>query len=367
MARSYHGPLVHRPRRPSETAHARLTRVAPHAAYGIEEGFVFGRRKREEAAAAEASREAERHALFARLAERPEQICPFLGLEADRTGFIDGVSDDHRCFAFGDPAPISAEQQTRVCQERGYGNCPRYLRGVLVIPTEELEALRRPRAAVEPPLPVAVVEPARRRRGPIVALLALLLLIGGGAAAAYVLIGRDPGVAVIPSPSVTTSVPPTASPNVEPSVTDTPTPPPTPTPTPTPTPAPTPNPTPTVSTPAGPTPEPTPVAGDAFAFYEVSVSPGGYTLYAFEDGSVGGERVVSFNAFSSARVEPETGDDGDVYWVTQNGDLAGFGYRYPDSGDFRIRAVFLSDDGDRRSAFLDESQLDQLPEATPAP
>ena len=70
------------------------------------------------------------------------------------------ISDDHRCYAFGDPAPLSAEQQTRVCQERGYGNCPRYLRGVLVIPTEELEALRRPRAPLaEPP------RPARRPAG----------------------------------------------------------------------------------------------------------------------------------------------------------------------------------------------------------
>lgn len=107
---------------------------------------MFGRRKREEAAAAEAARESERRALFERLAERPENICPFLGLEDERAGYVDGVSDEHRCFAFGDPAPLSAEQQTRVCQERGYGNCPRYLRGVLVIPTSELEALRHRRA-----------------------------------------------------------------------------------------------------------------------------------------------------------------------------------------------------------------------------
>jgi hypothetical protein len=106
---------------------------------------MFGRRKREEAAAAEAAREAERRALFERLAQRPENICPFLGLADERAGYVDGVSDEHRCFAFGDPAPLSAEQQTRVCQERGYGNCPRYLRGVLVIPTSELEALRQRR------------------------------------------------------------------------------------------------------------------------------------------------------------------------------------------------------------------------------
>ena len=70
---------------------------------------MFGRRKREEAAAADAAREAERRVLFSKLAERPEAICPFLGLADDRTGYVDGISDDHRCFAFGDPSPISAE------------------------------------------------------------------------------------------------------------------------------------------------------------------------------------------------------------------------------------------------------------------
>ena len=160
---------------------------------------MFGRRKREEAVAAEAAREEERLSLFAKLAERPEHICPFLGLEADRTGYVDGVSSEHRCFAFGDPAPLSAEQQTRVCQERGYGNCPRYLRGVLVIPTEELEALRRPREAAAPPPPPAPATP--RRRAPVLAILALLLLVGGGAGAAYLYFSGQDGVAVAPTPT----------------------------------------------------------------------------------------------------------------------------------------------------------------------
>jgi hypothetical protein len=310
---------------------------------------VFGRRKREEAAAADAAREAERHALFARLAERPEHICPFLGLDADRTGYVEGVSDDHRCFAFGDPAPISAEQQTRVCQERGYGNCPRYLRGVLVIPTEELEALRRPRAAeaLPPPPPPAAAEPQRRRRAPVLAILALFLLLGGGGAAAFLLFGPNSGV----------SVNPTATPTPQP------------TSQPTPTLAPTPSAEPSVapSIGASPTPEPTPSAGDEFAFYEVSVSPGSYLLFGFDGGAIGAQRTVAFDQFSFARAAAETGNDGEVYWVTQDGDLAGFGYRYPDSGDFRIRAVFLNDAGDRRSVFLEESELDQVPEATPAP
>jgi hypothetical protein len=317
---------------------------------------VFGRRKREEAAAAEAAREAERHALFAKLAERPEHICPFLGLEADRTGYVDGISDDHRCFAFGDPAPISAEQQTRVCQERGYGNCPRYLRGVLVIPTEELEALRRPRAPSElpPPMPQPVAAgDERRRRVPLLALLVLLLLVGAGGAGAYWLFGRDPELSFVPSPSqepsptAIASATASATASAAPSETTAP---------------------PSASASAAPpTPEPTPDVGDAFAFYEVSVGPSTYTLYEFVDGEAIGSRTVAFDQFSFARVEPEAGDDGEVYWLTQDGQLAGFAYRYPDSGDFRIRAVFLNEAGDRRSAYLEEDELDQVPEATPSP
>jgi len=307
---------------------------------------VFGRRKREEAAAADAAREAERRALLTKLAERPEAICPFLGLADDRTGYMDGISDDHRCFAFGDPSPISAEQQTRVCQEPGYGNCPRYLRGVLVIPTEELEALRRPRApiaaaAAAPPPP----ERERRRRGaPILLLLGLLLLVGGGAGA-FLLLGGDNGTAqatptptieVTPAPPTATAQPPTAepTPSVEPTGL------------------------------ATPTPEPTPELGDQFAFYEVAVGPDEFTLYTVDGES---SRVTSFAGYSFARAEPEEGTDGEVYWVTQDGDLAGWAYRYPDSGEFRIRAVYLNSAGERRSVYLEQSELDEFPEATPTP
>ena len=316
---------------------------------------MFGRRKREEAAAAEAAREAERRALFAKLAERPEHICPFLGLDGDRTGYVEGVSDEHRCFAFGDPAPISAEQQTRVCQERGYGNCPRYLRGVLVIPTEELEALRRPRAPLEPPPPPppAAPEPERRRRGAPVLLLLLLLLLVGGGAGAFLLMGDGNGVAnATPTPG--------ASATAEPSVA-----PPSPSLAPSEAPA---SETPAASVLASPTPEPTPEVGDAFAFYEVSVAPDEYQLYALDGGGdVTDTRVTSFGNYSFARAEPTQGADGEVYWVTQDGDLAGWSYRYPDSGDFRVRAVFLNDAGERRSEYLEEDQLTRIPEATPAP
>ena len=315
---------------------------------------MFGRRKREQAAADEAAREAERRALFAKLAERPEHICPFLGLEGERTGYVDGISDEHRCFAFGDPAPLSAEQQTRVCQERGYGNCPRYLRGVLVIPTEELEALRRPRAAapLPPPTPKPVPRERGRRRAPIAALL-LLLVVGTGAAAGYLAFIRDEDVAVVvPSPT------PSATPTEEP------------TPTPTPEATESESPSPSVpSTPGpSPTPEPTPEAGDAFAFYEVSVAPGGYLLFGLNQSGVAATtREASFSGFSFAQVQPRQGADRRTYWETSTGGLTGWSYLFPDSGEFGIRAVFLSDEGQRRSVYLDESELDEFPEATPAP
>ena len=314
---------------------------------------MFGRRKREQEAAAEAAREAERRALFAKLAERPEHICPFLGLASDRTGYIEGVSDEHRCFAFGEPAPLSAEQQTRVCQERGYGNCPRYLRGVLVIPTEELEALRQRRAPLPEPAPPPPPVANRRRGAPILLLLGVLVLLVAGAGA-FLVFGPGFGTAVVPStsPSASAAPPATAEPTA------------------------TPEPSPSVSQPpasetarATPTPEPTPQSGDTFAFYEVSVGPTAFTLYEVDDssGQVTNERTTSFDGFSFARAVPIQGADGEIYWETQDGDLIGWSYRYPDSGDFRIRAVFLNAAGERRSAFLDESQLTVFPEATPAP
>ena len=146
---------------------------------------MFGRRNKKEQE--EAAREAERRALFAELAQRPDTVCPFLGMVDARTKYEDGASDGHRCYAFGDPAELSSEQQTKVCLQRGYGNCPRYLRGVLVIPTEELEALRRPLPPGQRPAPAppVVAKPARRRRArvliPVLAVLVLLGAAGGGA------------------------------------------------------------------------------------------------------------------------------------------------------------------------------------------
>jgi hypothetical protein len=290
---------------------------------------LFRRRQRNEANA-EAAREAERKALFVRLAERPETVCPFLGLANDRTGYVDGATDEHRCYAFGDPAPLSDEQQTRVCLQRGYGNCPRYLRGVLVIPTEELEALRRPHAPLARPAP-SPARKARRRRRVLVPVLLLLILLGGGGAATWaVLNGLVPGVAFVQSPT------PAATPG--------PTPPPTATP--------------SGSVEPTETAEPTPTVGDVFQFFEVGVHRGDYTLYQIDDaGRVIGTRATTFSRDSHAPVEEVVAASGQRHWRYPEGLYQGLSYVYPDSGSFVVRKVFRRPDGTRTSTELPPGSL----------
>jgi len=308
---------------------------------------VFGRHKRE---IEEAAREAERRALFEELAKRPDTVCPFLGLAQARAEYNDGVTDEHRCYAFGDPAELSAEQQHKVCLQRGYGNCPRYLRGVLVIPTEELEALRRPHPA--PPVPPPVQRPAAqpaaagsggRRRGPVAVVLVLLLAVGGGGAA-FVLLNND-GVAQ-QTPSPTPSEPaPSASVSAESSASSVP----------------------SETSGSTPTPEPTPAPADVFDFYEVAVDPGvAYTLYEVDDatGGVVGSRPAEFDNFSQARVEGLERADGSgtFHWRTSQGDYFGLSYIYDPggqfhSGPFRIRAVYRTPEGTRSSEYLPEEEL----------
>jgi hypothetical protein len=307
---------------------------------------VFGRQKRE---IEEAAREAERRALFEELAKRPDTVCPFLGLAEARAEYHDGVTDEHRCYAFGDPAELSAEQQQKVCLQRGYGNCPRYLRGVLVIPTEELEALRRPQPPVvtPPPTPAPVPQPAPAgggggRRGLILVGL-LLLLIAGGGAAAFMLIG--PGLVANQSPSPTPSV--TVSASVEPTT----------------------QPTQSGTVRPSPTPEPTPdLAVDRFDHYEVRVAPEQlYTLFEVDDvtGAVLSRRPAEFDDFSQAKVEPLKRADGSGrHWrtVDRSSDYFGLSYIHDpsgqfDSGPFEIRAVYFSPENKRRVLVLPEDEL----------
>ena len=164
---------------------------------------LFGRRNRENRQ--EAQREVGRRALFEELAKRPPNICPFLGLASSQTEYHDGFTREHRCYAFGEAAELSAEQQERVCLTRGYGNCPRYLRGVLVIPTEELEALRRPLPPVRPAAPPTAPPPrapassgGEGRRLPLLIGLVLLLAVAGTTGA--ILLTRGPAAVATPTP-----------------------------------------------------------------------------------------------------------------------------------------------------------------------
>lgn len=287
--------------------------------------FGRNRKRQEEAAAAEAAREAERRALFAQLASRPDTVCPFLGLAEDRVGYVDGVSPEHRCYAFGDPAPLSSDQQTRVCLDRGYGNCPRYLRGVLVIPTDELEALRRPApAASSAPPPPPVTE--ERRRRPVAAWLIglLLLVVVGGVGGVALLSGGLPFVAVT-SPTPSTTVVPT----VEPTPTAT---------------------TSSAETPAPPTPtltpEPTPAPNAEFIGYEVAVSAGNYTLFKVDDaGNETDALGAGFDALSKAQVERIEAANGLLHWRTIGGDYDNFSYIRGRSGGFTVREVYRAPDG----------------------
>jgi hypothetical protein len=100
----------------------------------------------------------------------------------------------------------------------------------------------------------------------------------------------------------------------------------------------------------------------------VSVAPEEYRLYNLNGaGEVTDTRVTSFENYSFAEVEPAEGADSGAYWTTLDGDLAGWSYRYPDSGEFRVRAVYLNDAGERRSEYLEQDELTEVPEATPAP
>lgn len=306
---------------------------------------MFGRRKRE----AEAANEAERRALFAELAKRPDTICPFLGLAESRTEYHEGVSDEHRCYAFGDPAELSSEQQTKVCLQRGYGNCPRYLRGVLVIPTEELEALRHPQAPEVVSAPASAGAGGGRRRGLIAVVLVLLIAIGGGGAAFALLQGGGVAVAptptpvLLPSPSQTETTVPT--PSEPPSTTAAATP--------------TPLPTPIVLPSAGPTipPLPTPGPDDRSTGYAVFVVEGDYAVYRLNDNDeVTGEATAVFGGVSAAPVRKIVAAGGTIYWRTSVGEYSGLAYVRGVSGDFSIYETFETPTGEARFSKLPDDQ-----------
>ena len=309
---------------------------------------MFGRRSRESREAAD--REQSRRALFEELAKRPANICPFLGLASSQTEYHEGFTREHRCYAFGDPVELSAEQQERVCLGRGYGNCPRYLRGVLVIPTEELEALRRPPPPITPPAPPVTpppMPPARsrgeggRRRGLSLLIGAVLLLAVAGTVGALVFF-RGPGVGITPTPtpSASASAVPSASISAsgQPSATPQPS-----------------NQTPFPETPK---PDPTPQPGDTFKGYEVTVLEGENTLFEVDAaGNIVRSETAHFSRFSKAPVDRIVADNGLLHWRTSDGFFAGLSYIHKESGAFLIRAVYEGSDGTLRYIVLNDEDI----------
>lgn len=280
--------------------------------------------------------DAERQALFEKLAQRPENVCPFLGLAAARADYQPEATDDHRCYAFGEPEPLSSEQQRGVCLQRGYANCPRYLRGVLVIPTDELEALRRPQQKVPPPPPPpAAVPPPQQgggRRRVAVLLLLLLLLVGGGVGAWYFMAG--PGVAVAPTPTPLPAPSETGLPSGTPGASE-----------------------PEPSVIVTPTPGPTPEPGDEFIGYEVTVLAGTNDLFMVDDqGNIVDQSHASFSRFSHAPVDRVLAPNGLLHWRVLDGETTGWSYIRDQSGPFLIREVYRGSDGSLRYTVVPEEE-----------
>lgn len=306
---------------------------------------LFGRRSRENRQ--KAQREVGRRALFEELAKRPPDICPFLGLASSQTEYHDGFTLEHRCYAFGKVTELSAQQQERVCLTRGYGNCPRYLRGVLVIPTDELEALRRPLPVARPPAPpTAPRSPTRasggggRRRLPLLIGLVLLLAVGGAIGAMVLL--RGPA-ATGPTPTPTPTSTPTASVTAAPTAT----------------PEPSASELPVSQTPfpETPKPDPTPLPGDVFVGFEVTVLEGENTLFEIDAaGSVVSQLIATYSRFSKAPVDRIEAPNGLLHWRTSEGFFTGLSYVHGDSGPYLIREVYQGSDGTLRYLVLPDSE-----------
>jgi LysM repeat protein len=177
-------------------------------------------------------------------------VCPFFRREVDGKLFapLEEPDDDNRCAAIGAPRPQSIRQQELVCLTSAHADCPRYLRGAML--------LAEPPARRKPTVP----------RATVAALLILVLSAGisfgfvvqrGGIDLPVMTRGASPSpVAVVDTPAPTGF---TETPTPPPSVPSTPGPSPavTPAPTPEPTPAATPEPTPPPTVAPTSTPQPT--------------------------------------------------------------------------------------------------------------
>jgi hypothetical protein len=173
------------------------------------------------------------------------EICPFLRAADDGDRLVAPVETPdpaNRCAALRDAVPQSLRQQELVCLSSGHVNCPRYLRGAVVIVEAPEPAVRRGRAL-----------------SPAVLGSLLVLVMAASASVAFVMArGGLELAAAAPTSSPARSLTAVAQASATPVATIAPTPLPTPAPTPAPTASPSPTPAPTPSPTASPSPTPTP-------------------------------------------------------------------------------------------------------------
>ncbi len=140
----------------------------------------------------------------------PPGTCPFLRLEdAGVLARPRGLPDaDHRCAALPVVVPVSERQQALVCLQRAHDVCPRYLRGMLVVPTSEP-------ASADRRLPRATVAAS----GILLLSLAVALgfVVANGGIAAPIATGGSPAPSASPSEQAAASSSPSATPAASPS------------------------------------------------------------------------------------------------------------------------------------------------------
>ena len=181
------------------------------------------------------------------------EICPFLRAVDDRDRLVAPVEvpdPANRCAALRDAVPQSLRQQELVCLASGHVNCPRYLRGAVVVAEAPAPVVRAGRS-VSPAVLASVVALVMAAS----ASLAFVMARGGlELAAAATPVPRSSATALAIASTVPTPVPtvaPTPVPTVAPTAS------PTPTPSPSPTASPSPSPSPTARPTAKPTARPT--------------------------------------------------------------------------------------------------------------
>jgi LysM repeat protein len=191
---------------------------------------------------------------------RDPRICPFLSAidAGDRLDApVDTPDQANRCVALRDPVAQSLRQQELVCLTSGHVNCPRYLRGAVVVSDVPVAAVQsgptiRPAVLASILVLVAAFTASVAfvvARGGITLPPAAVVATASPAASSTALAVASPAASAISSVAPSAAVVASATP--APTATPLPTPTPTPLPTATATPAPTPEPT------AKPTKQPT--------------------------------------------------------------------------------------------------------------